>query len=150
MEMDFCCTVAVTSPVYLMLGWAGLRGGCALHNRLVGKGSPDRVREPTFLRAAGIQGAALVAGLLAVVVLRGLRALGEEELGIDGERMKAVALLQAIPLGLVLLGAILALALPATFSRGLLVALCCALLAACVAGAIVGVFFAIYALSLAG
>jgi hypothetical protein len=44
MGMDTCCTVAVTAPVYLLLGWAWLRGGCGLCNRLVGKGSPERVR----------------------------------------------------------------------------------------------------------
>jgi hypothetical protein len=150
MELANCCTVAAPLPVYLMLGWAWLRGGCGLYNRLVGKGSPERVREPTFLRALGIQLAAFVAGFVAALLLSALRAVGEDGFGFDGEAMRAVALLQAAPLGLIALGAILALFLPTTFSRGLLAAMCCLLLVACVGAVIVAVFFAIYALSLLG
>jgi hypothetical protein len=108
---------------------------------------PERVREPTFLRALGIQLAAVPAGSVALLVLGAFWGTVGQAAGVETRRVQAAVEVQCLPLGVVVLGALLAAVLPTTFSQGLLVALCCALLAACVAGLFAAVSFATSAAS---
>ncbi len=121
-----CCVVVFVVPVVLLITGGTLQGGCALYNRLVGRDSPERVPEPSLGRAMGIQClnlitasmiCALAGGMLIAVVGRGLSPDAQDWLlGV-----------QLFPLAVVIAGAIHAGLLPTTFARGLLVALCHAL-----------------------
>src|SRR4051812_1335412 len=63
-----CCVVVFVLPVTLLITGGTLQGGCALYNRLVGRGSPERVPEPSLGRAMGIQGVSLMATSMACAV----------------------------------------------------------------------------------
>jgi hypothetical protein len=147
MEVLMCCPLAFGVLLYVMVGWAVLAGGCGLYNRLVGPGSPERVREPNFGRAAVVLLAALPAGAVVGFAVHGAGGAFGRALGAEPRRLELALMLQTWPLSLVVLGALLGGTLPTTFARGLLVALCCVLLVACVVAGLAAVVLVIYAVA---
>jgi hypothetical protein len=148
MDGVICCALPFSALFYLVVGWAVLRGGCALYNRLVGKGSPECVEEPTFGHAVVVLLAAVPAGALVGFALHGAGGALGEAAGLDPLRLHTALQLQCLPLGLVVLGALLGGTLQTTFSRGLLVAMSCALLVVGVVALVVAIGLGMYALAL--
>jgi hypothetical protein len=128
-----CCAVLFVVPVVLLISAGTFQGGCALYNRFVGQASPERVPQPTLGRAMGIQFLNLLstsmAGGMAAAVLFAVA----QSRGLGPDEREFLVILQLIPLGLVIAGAIHAGMLPTTFARGLLVALCHALVCGLIA-----------------
>ena len=119
-----CCLMLFGVPLYLAVSGGILQAACALYNRLVGKGSAERVPAPGLGRAMFAQLVYLISALL-VGVFAGAFLLGVGRArGVDRDVMGWVVGLQLTPLALVVLGAALAGSLPTTFSRGLLAAMC--------------------------
>jgi hypothetical protein len=140
MEPALCCPLAFFLLLHGGVGWAALAGGCALYNRLVGQGSPERVRQPGFGRTTVALLGALAAWAVVGVIVHGVGGALGRALGADPESLGVALLLQTAALGLVALGAVLAVTLPTTFARGLLVALSVVLLVAGILAAIAAFF----------
>jgi hypothetical protein len=137
----FLCAQVIGIPMGALIGAVFLRAAVALYNTMAGGAlSPGSVPEPAFGKALGIT---LVGSLVSGVVNFIGFATGVSK-GVD-----LVVLLIAGPVSLLIMAAMLSALLPTTFGRAILVALCYALVAIVVLGAL-GIALVLVGMALRG
>lgn len=124
-----CCVFVIGLPLVLLFGSFLVLLGCALYNRLAGgRRSPFAVPRPELGQAMWICFFGTVGHAASAIVLAAILvplALGE---GAPANMRDNFVTLHLLPLGIICLGAAVALTLPTSFPRGLLVALCVGLI----------------------
>ena len=146
------CALVVGVAVGTLIGAVFLRAAVALYNKMAGgASSPGSVPEPALGKAMWIIFAAslaqvVVGWLIGEITVPGapLRRpleslIAEVAGGVGPKGVDNVAQLFAIPVGLLIMAAVLSVKLPTTFGRAVLVTLCYLLVLVPVVGVLVGI-----------
>lgn len=120
----------VGAAIGALFGAIFLRAGIWLFNKLAGPTSA--VAEPRFLRAIVISFVALFVNFLVGVLFDIALEISGTAASADSRTMEILGNVVGMPVGMVVMAAILSRMLPTTFGRGLLITICQMLMAAVV------------------
>jgi hypothetical protein len=109
-----------------LIGALILRAAIGLYNKMAGPASS--VTDPPFGKALVIVIVTMLANLMSSFMLGLAIGFAGAAAGIDPNRLGVIAQLASIPVGLLVMALMIHVMLPTTFVRGLLVALCYALI----------------------
>jgi len=134
------CALVIGVAVGTLIGAVFLRAAVALYNKLAGgASSPSSVPEPAFGKAMWIIFATSLAQLVVAGLLTGFSPVSEQWRQVPGEKGVDVVALISIPVGLLVMAAVLSAKLPTTFGRAIIVSLYYVLLELLVVGILVAI-----------
>ncbi|MFN0050749.1 MAG: hypothetical protein ACKV0T_01070 [Planctomycetales bacterium] len=138
------CMLVAAVAIGSLIGAIILRAACSLFNRLAG--SSSAVPEPSFGQALGIVFATTIANCVVSFGARLVIGGGAVAGGMSPQTAQIISSLVSLPIGVLVMSAMLMALLPTTFGRGLLVSLLY-LLVGILVGLVIGVIiFAVVAI----
>ena len=134
-----------------LIGAVFLRAAVGLYNNLAGgASSPSSVPEPTFGKAMWITFATSLAQLVVAGLLTGFSPVSEQWRQVPGEKGVDVVALISIPVGLLVMAAVLSAKLPTTFGRAILLTLCYMLVVVLFVGVLAVIALVVFGVALRG
>jgi hypothetical protein len=135
-----------------LIGAVFLRAAVALYNKMAGgASSPGSVPEPAFGKAMWIIFATSVWQIVIAGLYIGISTgAGPVAAGAGGKGVDVVAQLISLPVGLLIMAAVLSAKLPTTFGRAVLVTFCYMLMVLLVVGVLEGIAVLLFGVALGG